>query len=1416
MLSEEEILIPHSTVSHFTSGLTTITTGSESVSHFTTTTTPFDTNLNSFLDHDNITDTSLTGHTIIGSTNNTTTTSAVTASTTLTHHALEEEVGSMVEHKDIISGSTNTTTGSTTTQQQNSTSFVRMQQFHENLQDEEEETVMVSNDLVLPDQEQEQPEVDQDDLDTLKRIADDFVKSLSQEALEIAKEIKKSQEDLVQGDDDDEQPEVVQVTSTTTTSMPTTVDIPTEPEVVLPEVIQATPIVPTFELQVTSDGADYSEIPDQFQFQTSFRTHFVANFDENEIGTNNIEEIQGNTNIINSHEDNANFEDKHHSASSTDRSSTTRSTTTSGSHQPSSGTGNAADACEDIWAGEDYSVDMLRKSKTTFSMKSHTNSSKTDSEHSISSDLKQLSSPHDQESNSTTTSGGGDQFHTAHGSSSRPSSSDVDAMLSAISGKSSSMTTTTEYETAPNSHADLSSGGHSGHSSSYHTAASTLSSKSFSDKSGNLASYEHSETSDTLIDVSIEHDRDGTGTPHGHEHELLDFEVDEIFQQEEELPAEVVLARKQITGSIITIDSSSTTTASSDQASTIIHHESSETIEFPLVAEPEVKIPEPEMVKSTTTAAAAMTESIISSTASEKAKTGSGEILSSIEELKKDDSPETEIEFQQKKRDSITRFVSFDTSNLETSSSISPTKPTAGTGGQKSFDSSDFESRPESELKDFESRPHSISEAMLRDTSIDLEETGSRPNSKVSNPEIHFRKNLEDPFQRPGSPEPPGSSPSSVADQNIIINDPNEIRKTEIAFSTHFTQVIEDEEEYVKIDDREYKIMTAVEQPEVVDDYTGSHQALRGTKSFDSGDPVVISASPPTHTKPLGEKIWLGSSDLNLEDLDSNLPIDKKLVYRTESEEVQDQELSSTTTSAGYNSKNFDESDDIWNESSACEPTELPNISDSGNNNNNEEMMNFAYNPPLDQIIEEEEEPEVGGATGSNTTSNSSVVVGKNLAGSPEFEKMHERLCLKLGEKTETGSHHSSLQEFETLEQQLYSGAGSRGSLGSADSLELAGPVHVQTGSSTGSIKSYKKARILNSETSSQGSSGSLQEFEQMEDACLAAENLEHKAKHQEIVLSEIEEGHESQISESESCETLSQGGSKSDDDSDEIAQRMQQIDEIIRQAQTNVETFHQQPHPLPVQDYMAHIMEASTDSLDGAAAANNIMVTSTDSLEEKILSSNGEDTMKISTDSIELSKKCPKNVQEIPAGGSDQAIMIASTDSLESGSTNTRATASMLSSYASSNTSETYVSDLDKSGHVWTSLDMSGRQQQQQYGHGGAALGKLMEVDETRITTSSHRVTYGFNVSEVILPHEEGGLASTIERTVEMPAEVTKIQFKGPDAEQKMQEYVQAYSGGQSLQEVESIDASGNVIHKTVIQYPDQSSSSSQSQNKP
>ena len=191
---------------------------------------------------------------------------------------------------------------------------------------------------------------------------------------------------------------------------------------------------------------------------------------------------------------------------------------------------------------------------------------------------------------------------------------------------------------------------------------------------------------------------------------------------------------------------------------------------------------------------------------------------------------------------------------------------------------------------------------------------------------------------------------------------------------------------------------------------------------------------------------------------------------------------------------------------------------------------------------------------------------------------------------------------------------------------------------------------------------------------------------------------------------------------------------------------------------------------------------------------------MKISTDSIELGK----------GGKSSEAaaaFMIASTDSLESGSNTKQVTTSMFSSYTS-HTSDTFVSDLDiKAGYD------SGLERLIESADESSTLSSLTQSacpppPSTTVTTSQCMVSYGFNVSEVIMPNEEGGLVSTIERTVEMPAEVTKIQFKGPDAEVKMNEYVQSIAGGKSLQEVESVDASGNVIHKRVIQqrlYPDE-----------
>ena len=1083
-------------------------------------------------------------------------------------------------------------------------------QFHEEFeQEQEEEEIMESSALARVASDQ--------NMDTIKQIASDFVKTLSQEALEIVRdkmspEVKAANEDAM----------------------------------------------PTFE--VTSPQEPVS---DRFQFQTGFRSHFVTYFDsetEAEMYLRSTEEAQDQT-VEDQEASEDNLEDK-------TTSKTEGHTSTDHSHN----------IAEDIWAGED--AVMLRKSKTTFSMKS----AKTDSE-STTSELKNKSS--DRHSGTDQDSY---EFHTAHGSSSRPSSSDVDAMLSAHSSahtrSGSSMTTTTEYDTAQS---------HTDHSSSYHTAASSLSSRSLG--SGHLASVEHSETSDTLIDYSIEHDN-RVSTPSGPTEELP-------HDEEEEEPLGLVRSPEmffqqdsKLNGSVITISSASDT-------ATVIQKDSK--LE-PMVARP---VQEDVMQKSN------ITEST-SSTTSEKPIVSSGEILSGIEELKKDEEVIAT-------KSQITRVVSFDTSNLEQISKISHLKD------QKSFDS-DFGSRPESELKDFESRPQSMSEAMLED-SKSPDNSSSLKNESDS--EMDLLKKNADPFTRPDSPEPPQEDNSPMDEKNV---------KTEIAFSTHFTQVIEDEE-FEKLEEVEsFEVMEAVD---IEDQITKAK--LRGTHSLDLT--TETGASPPVVNKPLN-MVWPASADLNMDD---GLEPEKKTLHSESEDEVPSEKLQMVEIE-----------DPSWDEDTADELIQPASTA-------NQDNINFPYNPPLDQIIEEDEPEEA--------QLKEIQLLKESLSSTPEFEALDKRaLNLRINEKDK--SSMSSLQEFEILEQQLHgSGSGSRGSLGSQDSLESGLPSNTKLYK-----KNFKIQAKDHGDTSSQGSSGSLQEFEQMEDACMKAETLESKAKTQEVVLSEIEEGHESQISESDSCETLSQGDAKSDDSESEFTHRMHQIDEIIRQAQTNVETFDiQQP-----QDYMTRIMEASTDSLEPAVkpSVGNLMVTSTDSLEET------NQIMKISTDSIEMTKQAQ--------------AMVASTDSLESGSTNTRATASMLSSYAS-HTSDTYVSDFE-----------GGPDNRLRAGY-DSGLDRLLESDQesslmstsctttsaTTVTTSQCRVSYGFNVSEVYLQEGKEGLVSTIERTVEMPAEVTKIQFKGPEAEVKMNEYVQSIAGSErhlpgSLQEVESVDASGNVIHKRVIHH--------------
>ncbi|RWS04214.1 uncharacterized protein B4U79_00170, partial [Dinothrombium tinctorium] len=143
------------------------------------------------------------------------------------------------------------------------------------------------------------------------------------------------------------------------------------------------------------------------------------------------------------------------------------------------------------------------------------------------------------------------------------------------------------------------------------------------------------------------------------------------------------------------------------------------------------------------------------------------------------------------------------------------------------------------------------------------------------------------------------------------------------------------------------------------------------------------------------------------------------------------------------------------------------------------------------------------------------------------------------GGLTEEGSStNSSLQEFERLEAEMMAKAGKRSYHGSSDSLGSYGS------SKPMSAKGEKDNISVNS----------LTDFEKLEAECREAESIERAAKEEAARLSEIEEGHESQASDSQ--ETLSDAGHP-DSDSDDYERRMSEIDDILKQAQTNVEKMH-------------------------------------------------------------------------------------------------------------------------------------------------------------------------------------------------------------------------------------------------------------------
>lgn len=533
------------------------------------------------------------------------------------------------------------------------------------------------------------------------------------------------------------------------------------------------------------------------------------------------------------------------------------------------------------------------------------------------------------------------------------------------------------------------------------------------------------------------------------------------------------------------------------------------------------------------------------------------------------------------------------------------------------------------------------------------------------------------------------------------------------------------------------------------------------------------------------------------------------------------------------------------------------------------------FDPSSSRIGSLESQKHSGGSLGS---------VKDSFSSTPEYDVLAGRKFF-----TRSGEHDdvsmSSLQEFEHLER-VISLENRRHHQGSQDS------------SSNGSF-----TRRFYASRGGQGddiSLSSLKEFEGLESACIAAHTVEVKAKEEEALLTHIEEGQENILSEAGEAKASSvkTGHEKEEDD---YEKRMFEIDEIIKQAQSNVEKFidlgekeeslgrgdsleevakvpdldldepiakkeatgwsKDDPMETSLDSLADHKPEhhESIDSLDMKKTEQDVMTASTDSIEFQALSKSGK-TDNVMTDSIEIhdqdSKSCLINSDslELTQGmqgnltilsdsidedgsrigefiGHDQSsssgrgddfsssgkeenpeylqnqcaeFLIGSTDSLDpTSSTATHATYqyetdSVMSGSFTSGGSNTMVSStdtIDPHGAKACGVDLA------------AAVRKVWFDDET-FESNRHFTTELLDdgsrpfVTEVIEPCEDDpDYSHTIHRRVEMPPEIKKITFSGPDADQQLRQYVENFGEGEDVQESEEVDKDGNIHVKRVVQ---------------
>ncbi len=1201
---------------------------------------------------------------------------------------------------------------------------------------------------------------------TVKKVAQSFVVDLGKKASEIAEQISSSsgsREGLLDLEDKDAQDEeekkvMVQFSAeisdsdlqTDLTEMRAELEHFRESEVIVSEDISDADMKADvhesyFELmqqlddmrEEQRDRDTFDEISSafrglQFYFTSSFRAHFVDWFDHDQ-DSQGLGLAQGTGQEIGPSDDvDCNEHDETNFGSGPEPQHKDHADFSSQERQ------KAQD--EDIWASEEAKV-VLRRDTVGFGKKSDDSPS------------SKLSGGENRRSGvdfDVGLSSSGDNYCTAGegGSSSRPSSSDVEAMYSARSGKT---LTTTEYDTANSQVTTLTS-------DEYHTAVSSLTSKESlhsldtSESSGNLGSVEVSEgisEGDSLLDAVLDPDRDmitPTGPPPN--------------EQGQAFPGSIVLGDNSSATEVDTDDgnnedgSVSPAIVPNMKRSQEMVFQPEMTVIYCQPSSDEVFAEEEQLSGSILTISSASDATIV--TADKKPEDDRNTVVPrEIEKLKEESQPSLKTESAP-----LPRVVSFEA----TVAFDIPDDHYSDFRGQKSFDS-EFGSRPESELKDLESRPQSLSEAMLSRSSS---EDPPRPMSKedLSDSEVPIMlKTHNEPFDRPVSPEPPRDDDDLAKEASAA------------AFSAHFSQVVEETTMGEDFEGHECGIVPEVQ----------IFQAVEQTKGDAEESPATVL------TKPIGVKYWPAPDDTDVKETQ-----DGDNAKSTNNESSQEKEIQDGTK---WLEKQFDNA--------------------SANVASEESGEEFFYSQPLDQIAEEEE-------TDNNER---------------ELEKLKESLSQAGGDfdgkknfifrSDKDDISMSSLQEFEKLEKDLAS-AGSRGSMSSQDSLE-AGPIKVAQ------MKLISKSGV--GDDVSVDSSASLIEFEKLEHACKEAALIEKIAKEQEDVLSEIEEGHESQVSEAtDSGETLSDAG-QSDNNSDDFEERMFQIDEIIKQAQTNVERFNEgdaksstQPaaEMLPLEDILGrHDSWTESTGLDRTASAGS---PNSDSLEDNVLvpelppeagrkKLQESDLMQKSADSLELNKKMQTSTDSLEArsGKSNNNVMIISSDSIEqeqkkegvmAESTDSLEGRSVVPMDTSSQSfhQQQRVVPMEKMAASTDSLEEScstrATASMQSSGASGTMVVADLEHDgskkskDTTMNVVHSQVSFGHHVTEVVQSCDDDNFHHVVERTVELPASLSRVSFTGPNAEEKMKKYMAEHLGGNNVvQETEYVDDRGNVVKKKIIQ---------------